>query len=154
MDILKIPKEDLDDTGFQNLSIAIVQQACEDYKKAYMGEFVDHKSPQLVMGDIEKWVRSQDYEYLTKVHGPTLLKKVRIVALEEMIEVYEDALNSGGDTKLRIFIQKPKKVTNVSFQIPPDYLQDFFTVMRKQLEILKNEKKREEEPDEKEKARA
>lgn len=74
--------------------------------------------------------------------------------MEEMIEVYEDALSSGGDTKLRIFIQKPKKEPNVSFQIPPDYLQDFFGVMRKQLKILKNEKKREEETDEKEKTRA
>lgn len=154
MDILKIPKEDWDDTGIQNLAIAIVQQACEDYKKAYMGEFVDHKSPELTMKEIENWVQSQDYEYLTKVNGPTLLKKVRIAALEEMIEVYEDALNSGGDTKLRIFVQKPKGVTNTSFQIPPDYLQDFFAVMRKQLEVLKNEKKREEESDEKEKARA
>lgn len=154
MDILKIPKEDWDDTGFENLAIAVVQQACEDYKKAYMGEFVDHKSPEWTMKEIENWVRSQDYEYLTKVNGPALLKKVRIAALEEMIEVYEDALSSGGDTKLRIFIQKPKKVTNVSFQIPPDYLQDFFEVMRKQLNILKNEKKREEESNEKEKARA
>ena len=33
MDILKIPKEDWDDTGFENLAIAVVQQACEDYKK-------------------------------------------------------------------------------------------------------------------------
>lgn len=154
MDILEIPKEDWDDTGFQNIAIAVVQQACEDYKRAYMGEFVDHKSPKWVMEDIEKWVTSQDYEYLTKVNGPALLKKVRITALEEMIEVYEDALSSGGDTKLRIFIQKPKKEPNVSFQIPPDYLQDFFAVMRKQLKILKNEKKREEETDEKEKARA
>lgn len=153
MDILKIPKEDWDDTGFENLAIAVVQQACEDYKKAYMGEFVEHKPPEWTMKEIEDWVRSQDYEYLTKVNGPALLKKVRIAALEEMIEVYEDALSSGGDTKLRIFIQKPKKVTNVSFQIPPDYLQDFFKVMRTQLKTLR-QKKREEESDEKEKARA
>lgn len=153
MDILKIPKEDWDDTGFENLAIAVVQQACEDYKKAYMGEFVDHKSPEWTMKEIEDWVRSPDYEYLTKVNGPALLKKVRIAALEEMIEVYEDALSSGGDTKLRIFIQKPKKVTNVSFQIPPDYLQDFFKVMRTQLKTLR-QKKLEEESDEKEKARA
>lgn len=152
MDILKIPKEDWDDTGFENLAIAVVQQACEDYKKAYMGEFVDHKSPEWTMKEIEKWVRSQDYEYLTKVHGPALLKKVRIAALEEMIEVYEDALSSGGDTKLRIFIQKPKKEPNVSFQIPPDYLQDFFKVMRTQLKTLK-QKKREEETDEREETR-
>ena len=58
MDILEIPKEDWDDTGFENLAIAVVQQACEDYKKAYIGEFVDHKSPQWVMDDIEQWVRS------------------------------------------------------------------------------------------------
>lgn len=144
MDILKIPKEEWNDDGIQNLAIGIVQQACEDYKKAYMGEFVDHKNPEWVMDDIEKWVRSPEYEYLTKVNGPALLKKVRIAALDEMIEVYEDALSSGGDTKLRIFIQKPKKVSNVSFQIPPDYLQDFFKVMRNQIKILK-EKKREEE---------
>ena len=150
MDILEIPKEDWDDTGFENLAIAVIQQACEDYKKAYMGEFVDHKSPKWMMKEIEDWVRSQDYEYLTKVHGPALLKKVRIAALEEMIEVYEDALSSGGDTKLRIFIQKPKHTTNVSFQIPPDYLQDFFNVMRNQLVILKNEKKKEEGLDEEE----
>lgn len=154
MDVLKIPKEDWNDTGLENLAIGIVQQACEDYKKAYMGEFVDHKLPEWTMKEIEDWVRSSDYEYLTKVNGPALLKKVRITALEEMIEVYEDALSSGGDTKLRIFIQKPKKVSNISFQIPPDYLKDFFDVMRKQLEILKNEKKREEESNEKEKARA
>lgn len=153
MDILEIPKEDWDDTGFENLAIAVVQQACEDYKKAYMGEFVDHKQPEWTMKEIEDWVRSSDYEYLTKVNGPSLLKKVRIAALEEMIEVYEDALNSGGDTKLRIFVQKPKGVTNTSFQIPPDYLQDFFKVMRAQLKTLK-QKKREEESDEKEKARA
>lgn len=153
MDILKIPKEDWDDTGFENLAIAVVQQACEDYKKAYMGEFVDHKPPEWMIKEIEDWVRSQDYEYLTKVNGTALLKKVRIAALEEMIEVYEDAISSGGDTKLRIFIQKPKKVTNVSFQIPPDYLQDFFKVMRTQLKTLR-QKKREEESDEKEKARA
>lgn len=153
MDILKIPKEDWDDTGFENLAIAVVQQACEDYKKAYMGEFVDRKPPEWTMKEIEDWVRSQDYEYLTKVNGPALLKKVRIAALEEMIEVYEDALSSGGDTKLRIFVQKPKGVTNTSFQIPPDYLQDFFKVMRAQLKILK-QKKREEESNEKKEARA
>ena len=145
MDILEIPKEEWNDDGIQNLAIAIVQQACEDYKKAYMGEFVDHRSPEWVMKEIEDWVQSQDYEYLTKVNGPTLLKKVRIAALDEMIEVYEDApLSSGGDTKLRIFVQKPKGITNTSFQIPPDYLQDFFNVMRNQLTILKKEKEREE----------
>lgn len=149
MDILEIPKEDWDDTGIQNLAIAIIQQACEDYKKTYMGEFVDHKSPEWTMKEIENWVQSQDYEYLTKVNGPTLLKKVRIAALEEMIEVYEDALNSGGDTKLRIFVQKPKGVTNTTFQIPPDYLQDFFAVMRKQLKVLKKEKEKEESNEEK-----
>ena len=100
MDILEIPKEDWDDTGFENLAIAVVQQACEDYKKAYMGEFVDHKSPEWTMKEIEDWVKSQDYEYLTKVNGPALLKKVRLAVLDEMIEVYEDALSSGGDTKL------------------------------------------------------
>lgn len=153
MDILEIPKEDWDDIGFQNLAIAVVQQACEDYKRAYMGEFVDHKSPKWVMEDIEKWVTSQDYEYLTKVNGPALLKKVRITALEEMIEAYEHAIHSGGDTKIRIFVQKPKGMTNVSFQIPPDYLQDYFKVMKNQLKVLK-EKKRKEENDEKEEARA
>lgn len=144
MDILKISKEELDDTGFENLSIAVVQQACEDYKRAYMGEFVDHKPPEWTMKEIEDWVQSQDYEYLTKVNGPTLLKKVRIAALDEMIEVYEDALNSGGDTKLRIFVQKPKGVENISFQIPPDYLQDYFKVMRNQLKALKEKKRKEE----------
>ena len=150
MDILKIPKEEWNDDGIQNLAIGIVQQACEDYKKAYMGEFVDHKNPKWVMDDIEKCVRSPEYEYLTKVNGPALLKKVRIAALDEMIEVYEDALSSGGDTKLRIFIQKPKKVSNVSFQIPPDYLQDFFKVMRNQIKILKEKKREEESHEEKE----
>lgn len=150
MDILKIPKEEWNDDGIQNLAIGIVQQACEDYKNAYMGEFVDHKNPKWVMDDIQKWVRSPDYEYLTKVNGPALLKKVRIAALDEMIEVYEDALSSGGDTKLRIFIQKPKKVSNVSFQIPPDYLQDFFKVMRSQIKILKEKKREEESHEEKE----
>lgn len=150
MDILKIPKEEWNDDGIQNLAIGIVQQACEDYKKAYMGEFVDHKNPEWVMNDIEKWVRSPEYEYLTKVNGPALLKKVRIAALDEMIEVYKDALSSGGDTKLRIFIQKPKKVSDVSFQIPPDYLQDFFNVMRNQIKILKEKKREEESHEEKE----
>jgi hypothetical protein len=106
---LKIPKEEWNDDGIQNLAIAIVQQACEDYKKAYMGEFVDHKSPEWVMKEIEDWVRSQDYEYLTKVNGPTLLKKVRIAALDEMIEVYEDALSSGGDTKTPYFCSETQR---------------------------------------------
>ena len=144
MDILEIPKEDWDDTGFQNLAIAVVQQACEDYKKAYMGEFVDHKSPKWVMEDIEKWVTSQDYEYLTKVNGPALLKKVRITALEEIIEAYENAIHSGGDTKIRIFVQKPKGVENISFQIPPDYIQDYLKVMKNQLKVLKEKKRKEE----------
>jgi len=151
MDILDIPPEDWNDTGIVNLSIAIIQQACEDYKRAYMGEIVDHRDSEWMMRDIEKWVKSPDYEYLTKVNGSALLKKVRITALEEMIEVYEEVLNSGRDAKIRLFVQKPKGMKNVNFQIPWEYSIDIFNLMREQLKTLKYAKEREEVSNERQK---
>lgn len=53
--------------GADNLRIAIVNRACEDYIAAYCGSKVDNKDPQSVLAEVERFFRSEWFSLLS--HG-------------------------------------------------------------------------------------
>lgn len=51
--------------GADNLRIAIVNRACEDYIAAYCGSKVDNKDPQSVLAEVERFFRSEWFSLLS-----------------------------------------------------------------------------------------
>lgn len=140
-DVLSVPKEDYNDDGLMNLANGIVQQAAEDYEQAFLGYYVDHKPPEQVLPELERWFESEDYATFTKLDGKRLKKMIKLNALEKMIDAYEKALSAGREAKLRILVPMPRHVPNVNEQIPPILMSDYKDVMSKQLKELKRRHK-------------
>lgn len=140
-DVLSVPKEDYSDDGLMNLANGIVQQAAEDYEQAFLGYYVDHKPPEQVLPELERWFESEDYSTYTKLDGKRLKKMIKLNALEKMIEAYERALSAGREAKLRILVPMPRHVPNVNEQIPPMLMGGYKKVMAEQLKELKKRHK-------------
>lgn len=62
---------------YEELANAIIIQAVKDYRAALRGEFVNHKSPEWVIKDCEKFFQSEWFTVLTKVNGDMLMNKLR-----------------------------------------------------------------------------
>lgn len=63
--------------SYENLANAIVIQAVNDYRAALDGQGYDHKSPAVVIKEIEKFFRSSFFRMLTKVKGEYLIEQLR-----------------------------------------------------------------------------
>ena len=63
--------------GYEELANGIILQAVKDYRAALRGEFVNHKSPEWVIQDCEKFFQSKWFTVLTKVDGVMLMNKLR-----------------------------------------------------------------------------
>lgn len=62
----------------QDLCNAIIEQAVKDYRRALAGEYVEHKSPEYVITECERFFRSTWYSILTKVDGEHLITEIKI----------------------------------------------------------------------------
>lgn len=58
---------------YENLANAIIERAAEDYKAALRQK----KAIDAEINSIERFFASQYFEILTKVDGPTLMRKIR-----------------------------------------------------------------------------
>lgn len=56
--------------GADNLRIAIVNRACEDYISAYCNRRIDNKDPKTAMDEIERFFRSQWFSSLAQNIDP------------------------------------------------------------------------------------
>ena len=65
------------DLPYQNLANAIILQAVTDYRNALDGFGYNHKPPEAVITEIEKFFRSSGYRMLTKVKGEYLMEQLR-----------------------------------------------------------------------------
>lgn len=139
MDILNIPPEEYDDDGLQNLAIGIIRQAAEDYKDAFLGRYVDGKTPEFMMSSLEWWFRSDHYQMLTKYDGERLMSEIRINALEELMETYKKFLSKGDGAQFKLYIQNPGKQQNTTLVIPPNYMDPFRKTMTEQIKKLNKE---------------
>ena len=61
----------------QDLCNAIIEQAVKDYRRALAGEYVEHKSPEYVITECERFFRSTWYSILTKVDGERIITEIR-----------------------------------------------------------------------------
>lgn len=61
----------------QPLADAIVLQAATDYRKALAGEGYGYKSPEYVIGECERFFRSNYFCMLTKIPGEYLIEELR-----------------------------------------------------------------------------
>ena len=61
----------------QDLCNGIIEQAVKDYRKALAGEYVEHKSPQDVIAECERFFRSTWFSLLTKVDAEYLITEIR-----------------------------------------------------------------------------
>ena len=82
------------DLAYEDLANAVVLQAVEDYRNALKGKGYDNKSPERIIGELEKFFRSEYYEVLTKVNGEYLIEKLR----EEHLENERRNNESNADT--------------------------------------------------------
>lgn len=139
-DVLSVDPEDYSDEGLLNLSNAVVRQAAEDYEQAFLGYYVDHRPPELVLPELERWFESEDYTLFTKIDGKRLKKMIKINALEKLIDAYEAALSAGREAKLRVLIPTTRHAPNINTQIPPMLMKDYKEVMSKQLKELKRQR--------------
>lgn len=62
---------------YQELANAIVLQAVEDYRNALDGKGCEHKPPEIVITEIEKFFRSDYYRTLTRVNGEYLIEQLK-----------------------------------------------------------------------------
>lgn len=130
----------LNSIGVENLSIAIIEQACEDYAKAYMGEEVAGKTPDHVIGEVERFFDSDLYEMMTDFDKERMSRSVKINELTKHIENFERMLNEKGRIKLCITDTKYKKGMN--FTVPPRLTSEFITTIRYYIDELKDEKRK------------
>ena len=66
-EVQKMKKMNITQAGADNLRVAIVNLACEDYIAAYCGSKVDNKDPQSVLAEVERFFRSEWFSLLS--HG-------------------------------------------------------------------------------------
>ena len=55
----EVQKMNITQVGFDNLRVAIVNRACEDYILAVCGSKVDNKDPDIVISQVERFFHSQ-----------------------------------------------------------------------------------------------
>lgn len=63
--------------GYQDLANAIVARAAEDYRNALKGIGYNHKKPENIIKELEKFSRSSWFKTLTKVDGKYLVEQIR-----------------------------------------------------------------------------
>lgn len=63
--------------AYQELYNAIILQAVADYRNALAGDSYCSKSPEDVVGECERFFRSEYFALLTKVPGEYLIEKIR-----------------------------------------------------------------------------
>lgn len=66
-EVQKMKKMNITQAGADNISVAIVNRACEDYILAVCGSKVDNKDPQFVLAEVERFFRSEWFSLLS--HG-------------------------------------------------------------------------------------
>ena len=62
----EVQKMNMTQTGADNLRVAIVNRACEDYILAVCGSKVDNKDPDTVISQVERFFRSQWFSSLAQ----------------------------------------------------------------------------------------
>lgn len=129
----------MNDTGMENLCNAIVIQAAEDYATAYMGDYVEHKSPPSAMKECEKFFHSEWYKELTTVDGDFLMKQVKVRELEKAINAFTAALNVSRAVTYKISVRKTDTEEKVDYNLPPRLAAAFTETVKVQLKLLQEE---------------
>lgn len=66
------------DRAYEDLAIAIIESAVNDYRKALNGRSCDgRKSPEYMVRELEKFFRSDYFGVLTKIDGEYLISRLR-----------------------------------------------------------------------------
>ena len=72
-----------EDRAYTDLANAIVTQAVYDYRRALNGISYNHKPPETIILNLEKFFHSRWYRTLTKVDGDYLISKLKAEHLEK-----------------------------------------------------------------------
>ena len=132
------------------LTNAIVEQAADDYRKAFMGYQVESTRPEdYTMSELDKFFHSEWYRQLTNINGDWLMQKIRIDELENLLSLYKRFIGSIYKKSITLtFCEKEresKKVKPVKADIPPLFIEDFMNVLRTQEKVLEEMIKKEKE---------
>lgn len=65
------------DRAYEDFANAIVTRAVDDYRKALDGKGYNHKAPEHIVSDLERFFRSQYFKILTNVEGEYLIENLR-----------------------------------------------------------------------------
>lgn len=63
--------------GYVRLSIAIIDQAAQDYRTALRGGVVDNKAPKDTIAECERFFRSPFFNILTNIDGEYFITRIR-----------------------------------------------------------------------------
>ena len=69
--------ENIDETGIENLTNAIVLQAVKDYRRALSGCNVNGRDSKSVIAECERFFQSEWFNVLTNVDGMIIIANIR-----------------------------------------------------------------------------
>ena len=132
------------------LTDAIVEQAADDYRKAFMGYQVESTRPaDYTMSELDKFFHSEWYRQLTNINGDWLMQKIRIDELENLLSLYKRFIGSIYEKSITLTfrekVRESKKVKPVKADISPLFIEDFMNVLRTQEKVLEEMIKKEKE---------
>ena len=68
--------------AYRNLASAIIIQAVTDYRNALNGVSYNHKPPEAIIADVEKFFHSRYYKKLTNIDGEYIMQRLQKEHLE------------------------------------------------------------------------
>lgn len=130
--------------GYIELGNAIVKQAADDYKNAFLGITTGATHENLtceeIMREVEKFMHGDWYEYLTGVDPDWLLREIKAQALKDIIEDYNHILDPMNNITIN-FSEKRGKGKKVVFShtVCPRFKEYFLETVEYHREELKRE---------------
>lgn len=146
--------QEIQDAGIELLANAIIRQACDDYRDAYLGNYSKpvnggksskNKSvaalPNTMMKECERFFASEWFKQLTTLDHKRLMHELQIDVLEDTIAMYDDFLNNATEYHIDLWKQL-KGNKRESHTIPPRLMDGFIQVIGLQQEYLNIELER------------
>lgn len=113
--------------GIEALANAIITQAADDYRQAYLGYRVDGKSAESVMKETEHFFGSEYCDTLTTLDCKQIPRMIQKDEVQKAIDCYE-AILDGSHFDVRITISRGKGQSALRYRVPPRF-KNIFTIL-------------------------
>ena len=123
--------------GIEALANAIITQAADDYRQAYLGYRVDGKSAESVMKETEHFFGSEYCGTLTTLDCKQLPRMIQKDEVRKAIDCYE-AILDGSHFNVRFTISREGQPA-LRYRVPPRFKNIFTILARHEREKLVKE---------------